>query len=293
AKYIEEAIAQGALSGPAVDEMRKNLTQLRVATGKPSEVIKALEPRVKSGQATPEELIGLAAAYLESKRYKEALPLAQKAVASTQNPDETWLQALYAAQVGVGQEKDAAPVLEKLVRRNPGRREYWLQLAGLYYKAGNKERSLAVLELACRQGHLQTAEERLQLISLTAQQGMPFEAGSLLRRAINDGEIPKNAENLEALAGFWVAARESTLAAEALRDATQQSRKADLFLQLGQILEQRDEYAEAAVALNEGLKDARTDRAGPVLLALGVAAFNAGNVDGAMNAFTGASRFPA
>ena len=79
------------------------------------------------------------------------LSLLQKAIGNNANADESWLQALYAAQVGAGAEKDAAPVLEKLTRRNPGRREYWLQLAGLYYKAG-KGRLLTIVLVRDSQG---------------------------------------------------------------------------------------------------------------------------------------------
>ncbi|HUR41905.1 MAG TPA: DUF1329 domain-containing protein [Verrucomicrobiae bacterium] len=293
AEYLEQAIAQNALSPQAAAEMRKNLTALRVAGGKPTDVIKALEPRVKNNaQASPEEMAALGGAYLQVKRFKEALPLLQKAVAANPNADESWLQGLYSAYIGAGQEKEAAPVLEKLVRRNPGKPEYWLQLAGLHHKAGNKERALATLELASRQGHLDSAEHRLQLVGLTAQLGAPFEAGSLLQRWMLDGEVPRNAQNLEALAGLWVAAREHQLAVDALRDAVQARPSSELNLQLGQLLLEREEYVEAASALNAGLDDARADRAGPVLLSLGVAAFYAGSTDGAIQAFTGAARHP-
>ena len=294
AKYLEQAIAQGALSGPAVAQMRRDLTQLRVAGGKPADVIKALEPQVKNNPRAPaEQQVALAAAYLQVKRYKDALPLLQRALATNPNPDESWLQALYAAYVGVGKEKEAAPVLERLVRMNPARHEYWLQLAGLYHKAGRKDRALAVLELASRQGHLESDEQRLQLVSLTAQLGAPFEAGSLLHNWMERGQVPRTARNYEALAAFWIDARETALAIDALKAAQDLAPAAARQLQLGQLYLEREQYAAAALALSEGLSDARTERKGPALLALGVAAFNAGDVDGARQAFTSAGKFPA
>ncbi len=293
AGYLEQALGQNALSGPAAEQMRKNLTQLRVAGGKPADVIRTLEPRVKgNAQASAEEQMALAAAYLQVKRYKDALPLVQRAVTATPNPDESWLQAFYAAAVGAGQEKEALPVLEKLVRRTPGRREYWLQLASLYHKAGNPERALATLELASRLGHLQSEDERLQLIGLTAQLGAPFEAGSLLQGWMEGGQVRKDAGHTEMLAGLWMRAHETDLAISALRDLMAIAPRPELSMQLGQLYLEEGRNAEAATALNAGLQDARTDRAGPVLLALGAASFNSGNVDGAIEAFTGAMRFP-
>jgi len=292
AQYLDQAIRQNALSPQAVAEMRKDLTQLLVAGGKPGEVIKALEPQVRNNaSATAEQQVALGAAYLQVKRYKDALPLLQRAVGNHPNPDETWLQALYAAYANTGQEKDAVPVLEKLVRRNPGQREYWLQLAGLLHKSGQNERALAVLELASRQGHLQSLEERLQLVGLTAQLGAPFEAGSLMHAWMGEGQIPRNAQNLETLAGLWLAAHESALAVGALNEAQKLAADPGRSLQLGQLHMDLDEYGPAALELNEGLGEARTDKAGPVLLALGVASFNSGNVEGAREAFTGAMRF--
>ena len=295
AEYLEQALLQNALSPQAAAQMRKDLTQLRVAGGKPADVIKSLEPRVKNNpQASAEEQVALGAAYLQMKRFKDALPLLQKAVGSSANPDESWLQALYAAYAGAGQEKEAVPVLEKLIRKNPGRREYWLQLAGIHHKANNKERALAVLELASRQGHLDSAEHRLQLVGLTAQLGSPFEAGSLMHSWMESGQIPKDAENLEMLAGLWVNAREHTLAIDALRDALELKPQPRLYAQLGQLLMDQDQNTDAAFALSKAVGEGRTAsgvEAGAVLLALGTASFNAGNPDGAYQAFTGAARF--
>jgi tetratricopeptide (TPR) repeat protein len=293
AQYLEQAIRQNALSPQAVAEMRKDLTQLLVAGGKPDEVIKVLEPQVKNNAAaSAEQQVALGTAYLQVKRFKEALPLLQHAVAGQPNPDESWLQALYAAYSNNGMQKEAIPVLEKLVRKNPAQRDYWLALAGLLHQSGQKERALAVLELASRQGHLQSADERLQLVGLTAQLGAPFEAGSLMHAWMKGGQIPRNVDNLQTLAGLWQAARESSLAIGALTEAQQLAEDADRSLQLGQLHLDRDEYAVAALALSDGIADARMDRAGPALLALGMASFNAGNVEGAREAFTGAQRFP-
>jgi tetratricopeptide (TPR) repeat protein len=293
AKYLDQAIRQNALSAQATAEMRKDLTQLLVAGGKPSDVVRTLEPQVRNNpNATAEQRAALGGAYLQLKRYKDALPLLQAAVASSPNPDESWLQALYAAYSNSGRQKEAVPVLEKLVRKNPGQREYWIALASTLHQTGNKERALAVLELASRQGHLQSPEERLQLVGLTAQLGAPFEAGSLMHAWLKDGQLPRTAANYETLAGLWLAARESQLAVGALNDAQKIGEDPGRSLQLGQLHMDQDDYAAAALELNEGLGDARTDRAGPVLLALGVASFNSGNVDGAREAFTGAQRFP-
>lgn len=292
ARYLEQAIAANGLSGIAQDQMKKDLGELLLASGKPEAVIKALEGKVKNDpKAEPSLQVALAIAYLEFKRYAEALPLLQRAVAATPNPDESALQALYAALAGLKRTAESRPVLERLLRLNPARREYWMQLAGLHYNAGNKEQALALLELAARQGYLESEEERLQLVSLTAEQGMPFEAASQMQRWIEQGRLPDSPRNREVLAGFWIAARESGLAIEALRTVLKAEPRPDLQLQLGQLHMERGEYAEAAIALEAGLPQDLT-RLPPALLALGTASYYAGNLDGAREAFVGAQRFP-
>ncbi len=292
ARYLEDALAQHGLSGPAEQQMRNDLAQLRMGSGDPKVVIAALGPRYKSGAAlTPEELVGLGAAYLKQNRYGEALGPLQKGVAATRMPDLSWRRALYAAYVGAGQDKAAAQVLETVVRDQPSAREDWLRLSALYLKGGDKERAQATMEVASRLGYLDSAEQRLQLVALTAQIGAPFEAGSLLKGWMDAGKLPRNADNLRNLAALWVQARESSLAIPALQDAAAAKPGSELFLQLGQLHLDREEYREAAQALAQGI--ASGGKSGPAEMALGVALYQQADVDGAVKAFRDAAAFPA
>ncbi len=292
ARYLEEALAQHGLSGPAEQQMRNDLAQLRVGSGDPKTVIASIEPRYKSGAAlSAEELVALGAAYLRQNRYREALGPLQKGVAATRTPDLSWRRALYAAYVGVGQDKEAAQVLETVLRDQPSAREDWLRLSALYLKGGDKERAQATMEVASRLGYLDSAEQRLQLIGLTAQIGAPFQAGSLLKGWMEAGKLPRSAENLRMLAALWVQARESSLAVPALQDAVAARPSSELYLQLGQVHLDREEYREAAQALSQGI--ASGGRSGPALMALGVALYQQADVDGAVKAFREAGSFPA
>jgi predicted Zn-dependent protease len=181
ARLLDEALKLKALSGPAAEMMKKDLAALTLATGNLKSQVPQLEALVKSGNAGPEVLVALGAAYLENKRYKDAVPLLQKGLAATPKPDPSWRQALIAALIGAGQEGEAARLLEASLRENPAQPEPWLQLAALYLKAGNKERSQATMEVASRLGYLKDVDDRLRLVTLTGQIGAPFEAASLLQ----------------------------------------------------------------------------------------------------------------
>ena len=291
AKYLEDAIAQNSLSGPALEEMRRNLTELYVASGEPKRVIAALESTVKANtNVSANQQMLLASAYLKSGRQKEAVPLMEKAIAATRNPDESWLAALLAAYNDTGRDKDALPLLEKLIRANPLQREYWLALAGLQLKSGQKAKALATLELAQRQGHLKSTDERLQLIGLTAQLGAPYEAASLMQTWLRSGELPATGGNWKNLAGLWTAARESAPAIEALNEALKSEGEAALFQQLGQLQLDREDYAAAAKALEEATS--RGARNGGTLMNLGMAYYQQADFTNALRAFRGAEDYP-
>ncbi|MDB5986170.1 MAG: hypothetical protein JWR16_1223, partial [Nevskia sp.] len=292
AKYLEQALATHGLSGPAEQQMRADLGELHMGSGDPKSVIAGLEPQYRTNpNLPPEQLVALGAAYLTLKRYKDAVGPLQRGVAATRNPDISWRRGLYAAYIGNEQEREAVQVLETVVRDQPNAREDWLRLAALHQKLGNKERAQAVMEVASRLGFLDSPEQRMQLVTLTAQIGAPFQAGSLLHGWLEGGQLPRNAANLRAQAALWIDARESSLAIPALEEALKAAPSADLWLQLGQLHLDREEYPQAAVALEKGV--AVGGKNGPALMALGVAKYQQADVDGAVVAFQQAQTFAA
>ncbi|WP_293367647.1 DUF1329 domain-containing protein [Nevskia sp.] len=291
ATYLEQAIATGALSGPAADEMRASLGRLRVGKGDPGSVIKGLEPAFKAGKALPpEQLVALGAAYLQQKRYREAVGPLAKGVAAKPKSDLSWRRALYAAHVGAGQEGEAAQVLETVVRDQPSAKDDWFRLSALYFKAGNTARAQATLEVASRLGYIATEEQRMQLVGLTAQIGAPYAAGSLMKGWLDGGKLSRSSANLRSLAALWIASREAGLAIPALNDAIRLGPSADLYLQLGQLHLDREEYRESTAALQQAI--ALGAKTGPAYLTLGIAQYQQADVDAASAAFRNAAQFP-
>lgn len=291
AKYLEQALSQKALSGIAADQLKRDLSQLYLAGGDFKRVLPQLEAQVRAGGAPAETLIALGAAYVEQKRFKEAVPLLQKGLAAVKNPDPSWQRALAAALFSAGQEKEALPLLEQLLKRDPTQREDWLRLAALTFKFGTKQRAQAVLEIANRLGFLDRPEDRLRLVALTAQVGAPFEAGSLMQAWIQRGLLKPDVANWRLLAGFWIAARESSQAIVALDEGLKLQADTALYRQLGQLRLDREEYAQAASALEKAVQ--RGGKDGNTLLALGMARYQQADIEGALGAFRDAAQFAA
>ncbi|MGH8447342.1 MAG: DUF1329 domain-containing protein, partial [Solimonas sp.] len=294
AQYLEQALAQNALSGPAAAQMKNDLAQLYLSSGDIKKVLPQLEAQVKGGQATPQIMAALAAAYVGQKRYQDAVPLLQKAGADKPGADIGWRRALAAAYIGAGREREALPMLEQLLREDPRNRDDWTRLIALQLKFGNKERAAATMDLANRLGFLQNADERLRLATLTAQIGAPFEAGSLLQSLIERKQVPDDGGTRKLLAQFWLAAREDSLALPALQALVKTAPDAALYQQLAQLHLDRDEYAQAAQALQQALRLGKPgDKSqGKTWLALGFAQYQQADVDAALGAFREADKLP-
>ena len=291
-RYLEQALAQNALSGPAATQMKNDLAQLYMASGDLKKMQPRLEAQVKGGRASPQMLAALASVYLEQKRYQDALSLLQKAGADKPGADISWRRALAAAYIGSGRERDALPLLERLLKEDPGNRDDWLRLAALQLKFGDKARAAAVMELANRLGFLKTADERLRLVTLTAQIGAPFEAGSLLQSLIERKQVADDTASRKLLAQLWLAAREDSLALPALQALVKTAPSAALYGQLAQLHLDRDEYGAAAQALQQAIALGKPDdkSRGKTWLALGFAQYQQADVDSALASFREADK---
>jgi tetratricopeptide (TPR) repeat protein len=287
ARYLEQALAQNALSGLAAQQLRDQLSQLYLSSGNFQKLIPQLEAQVKAPNPQAETLIALGSAYVEQKRYADAVPLLQRgiqrATADKRSIDPSWRRALAAALLASGREREALPELEKLLVEDPTQPDDWMRLVAIHLKTGAKTRAAAVLEIAGRLGFLKSADERLRLVTLTAQIGAPFEAASTLTEFIERKQVPANGENATLLASLWIAARESQLALRALDDAIRLAPTAQLYQQRAQLHMDREEYAQAARALDAAI--GRGARDGATFMALGMARYQQADIDAAIAAF--------
>jgi len=295
-KYLEQALGLNALSGPAAVQMREDVKALAAASLPPLKAgnyksqIPQLEKQARAADAAPEIFIALGAGYVEAKRFSEAIPWLKKGIAAVPNPDPSWKRALLASLLATDREAEALPLLQEQLKKQPQERENWLQMAALALKAGDKERAVSVLELAARQGHLQTSAERLQLVTLTAQIGAPFAAASQAQTWLEQGLIPKNAGNWATLAALWSRAREPELAVGALEEANRLSPDAQRLLQIGQLQMDREDYARAAASLQKAIQAGA--KSGPAWMSLAMAHYQQADVEAATQAFQQAATYP-
>ncbi|TAM13084.1 MAG: DUF1329 domain-containing protein [Nevskiaceae bacterium] len=284
--YLQQALAQNALSAPAQALMQQQLTALLTASGDPAQVIKALEPAYRKGGAlAPGQQAALGAAYVRQKRYADGLPLLEKAVAAQPAPTPVaWLEALAAAQLGIGHVAQAEPTLQRVVAAAPDAPQGWLQLAAVQVKLDQAPQALATLELAARLGYLATSAQRLELVGVASRAGLPYRAAAILQTDLQAGRVDATHQNWQWLAVLWTQARERALAIAAWRRAIALGGGAALNAQIGALALQQQDYATAATAF------AAAGATPALRLNLGIAQFHAGDVQAARAAFTQAAQ---
>ena len=154
AKAFAKALALNALPQQQHEQLQFNLGQLYIVTGQHDEGIKTLQEYIASActPPPPEAHIFLANALLEKKRFKEALPQIDLALAKAKEPKETWLQMKLAISYELKDYKACAEALVQLIGMAPTKPDYWKQLSSMFYEMKQDTEAVAVLALAERQG---------------------------------------------------------------------------------------------------------------------------------------------
>ncbi len=292
-RNFERVLEQEAL--PIRDEarVRFNIAQLHASVQNWDQVIRWLKEWLRyTTEPDPLGFYLMAVSYYQKSDYESAIESAKKAVELSTTPREAWLRLL-AALYSANQDYDnATPVLEELVLRFP-KKGYWVQLSLIYGARKEYQRSLAVQQVAHGQGLLTEEKELLRLTRSYLYADLPFPAAKVLSSAIDEGAVDKSTENLELLANSWITAREYDRSLPPLRSAADMSDSGDLYVRLGQVHMQREEWEEAAALLQKAVAKGGLKNEGNAVLLLGIAYYNAKLVDPARTSFERARGYEA
>ena len=292
-EHLREAINAGGLNELELTEVRYQIAQMYMAAQSWAEGAAALEEWLATAQKPNSAAYYLlAVAYYQLEDYERALPPAQKAVELTVNPQESWLQLVLALRLQRDQYAEAVPLLEKLIAQKPDNKTYWLQLSSVYGQLEDYPRALAVVQ-AAYSGGLVTAEEDIRrLADLLLMNGIPYRAARVLETAIAADTVKADSRTLEKLADCWIASGEYTKAIVPLERAAKLADDGDLFVRLGQVHIQREEWPAAAKALEQGINKGDLSDTGNAELMMGVALLNQQKTGEARDWFQRASRSP-
>lgn len=197
----------------------------------------------------------------------------QMALALSEQPKEGWLQLLAALYIQGGDYANATPVFERLVVLFP-KKAYWVQLGLIYGAQDDYRASLAVQQVAYAQGFLTQDKELRRLARSYLYADLPHPAARILEKGLAEGQIEEKPASLELLANSWIAAREFEKSLPPLRLAAKVAENGDLYVRLGQVYLQREEWSLAAARFEDALDKGDLKRTGNAMLLRGIAYYN-------------------
>ncbi len=289
-EFFSNAIAEEILPLKDEADLRFNIAQLYTALSQWREAIAALDRwALYVPERTPLSHYLMAIAHYQLNEHDDAIRHAEKAIDLSPEPKEGWLQLLAALHVKKQDYKSAAPVLEEMVMR-VRKKEYWSQLSLIYGALDDFRGSLAVQQIAYLQGLLVEDKELRRLARGYLYNELPHPAAQVLEKGIEEGTIETDVGAYELLANSWIAAREYDESLEPLQKAADLSEDGNLYVRLGQVHMQRDEWSEAVRLLKKAIAKGDLKEPGNAHLLLGISLYNDESVARARASFTRARR---
>ncbi len=290
--HLAAAIAAGGLNEVDISRLHFQIAQLWLAQEKWKEGAAALEDWFTTTTSpNSAAYYMLAIAYYQQDLLDKALPPAQKAVELAEKPQESWMSLVLALHLQKEHWKEAIPLLTQLINMFPDKKNYWLQLSSVYGQLEQYPKALAIMQLAYNAGLLVDDGDVRRLADLMLFNNVPYRCGQFLDAAIAKKIVKADSKLYEKQANCWVAAREYTKSIEPLGKAAELSENGDLFVRLGEVEVQRNEWASASAALTRGINKGGLKNLGNAQLMLGIALFNQKELSQAKNWFQKAKSF--
>lgn len=273
--HLRLAIESGGLNEQEVSEARFQSAQLFLTEEKYKEGAAALEEWMKTAtNVNSAAYYLLAAAYYQLEEFDRALPPAKKAVELMDKPQENWLGMLSALYLQKEQYRDAIPILEQLISVAPGKKNYWMQLSSVYGQVEDYPKALGVMQIAYSAGLVTDDGEVRRLADLLMYNEVPYRCAQVLEAGIEKKVLAVDDKLYEKLANCWIAARELDKAISPLTRAAELASTGDLFVRLGEVQVNREDWGGAQSALQRGLDKGQLKDTGSAQLMMGIALYN-------------------
>ena len=285
---LEISLSVDYLPDGTMQALRYNLAQLHMSQEQFERAIELLNlwmEKEENPNAQSEFL--LSAAYAQTGQWDQALPHARQAVSKSKKPVEQRLGLLLAVEYQNGNLLESLDILKQLASSFPKKR-YMVQLAAAYSGLGEEDNALATLEIAYLEGWLEREAELIQLAQRYLYAELPWQAAQVLQAALKDESIEATADNLELLANALLSAREYKAALDPLARAAELSEDGNLYVRLGHVHLEIENWPEARRALDSALKKGELRNPGNVNLLLGISHYNENHYKSARSAFTAA-----
>ena len=292
-KHLEAAIAAGGLNEVELSQVKYQIAQLYMSQERWKEGAAALEDWFKTAvNANAGAYYLLAVAYYQIEQYERALTPAKKAVEMSEKPQESWIELIVALYLQKEQYREALPYLEKLLAISPDKKAHWLRLSSIYGQLEEYAKALAMMQLAYNANLLSEDSEIRRLSDLLMFQEVPYRAAEVLATGLEKKQVKEDRGIFEKLANAWIAAREFSKAIQPLERAAQMHNDGSLFVRLGEVQVQRQDWDAAVTAFQRALDKGGLKDAPYVQYYIGIAFYSEKNYKDARTWFQRAAASP-
>jgi tetratricopeptide (TPR) repeat protein len=235
----------------------------------------------------------LAQGYYQVKKYDLALENVETAISMHETegklPKEQWYNLARFLYFDKEDFDSALDVLNTLIIYYP-KKQYWVQASHLYGEKKEEQKQLALMEAAYEQGFLDRSSELVTMAYLYLNAEAPYYAGSVMEKGFKDELVDDKSKNYELAGSAWAPAREVAKSIPMMEQAAAKSDEGELYVRLGNVYLDGDQFTKAADSVNKGLKKGGVKRPDQARLVLGMAYFNLGEYDKARKAFRDAGK---
>lgn len=277
-----------------VDQVKYQLAQLNFAEGHYRVALKLLDEWMlyqENPSIQSYKLKGQAHYVLEE--YRQALAPLETAIRLTEAANKpvrenTWnlIKSIYRE---MGNSAKVREILEHLILNYPPKATNWLELASVYGDLEMADKELAAIELAYIQGFLEKENHLISLAQRYMNAEAPIKASWVMGKGLDNGLVEEAEKTFDVYSQSLVQAREYRESEDPLEQAAKLSEKGDLYMRLGSVYGERDNWSGAISAFRNALRKGvkRTDTAH---MQLGRAYYNADRLSDARSEFNKARK---
>jgi tetratricopeptide (TPR) repeat protein len=270
--HLQASIDAGGLNELQISEARYQYAQLFMTEERWREGAAALEEWFKTAvNPNSAAYYLLSVAYYQMEDFAKALPPAEKAVEIMEQPQESWVSLLLALYMQSDEYRKAIPVLERLIAMVPDKKTYWMNLSSIYTQIEDYPKALAVMQVAYSAGLVTEDSEIRRLADLLTFNDVPYRGATVLEKAIADKTVTVDDKLYEKLANCWIAAGEYDRSIPPLERAAELAANGELFVRLGEVNVQREDWEAAVGALQRGMDKGQLRDTAKAQLLMGVA----------------------
>ena len=293
-RYYEQVIAQPDIPLAMEINTRFTIAQLYFVQEKWQQGIDALlvwfELNEKPNAGA---YVLLAQGYYQVKNFDLALKNVETAIDMHEGegklPKEQWYNLARFLYFDKEDFDSALDVLNTLIIYYP-KKQYWVQASHLYGEKKEEQKQLALMEAAYEQGFLDRSSELVTMSYLYLNAEVPYFAASVIEKGFDDELVDDKSKNYELAGSAWAQAREVAKSIPMMEKAAAKSDEGELYVRLGNVYLDGDQFAKAADSVSKGLKKGGVKRPDQARLVLGMAYFNLGEYNKARKAFRDAGK---